>query len=206
MYRKNNKSWIKHLDFLILDLIVLQLAFALAAVTRNGVSFLYRDTPYRSLYISISLMLTLAEIVFSILSENHKDILRRGYFQEFLSAVKLVSVSSLSILVFLFFAQSSLNFSRLVILYFFLYALAFLYAERLIWKKVVVDHARHKTDKYHLLVLTTEGMAGDVAARIQEKGFANYELIGFVLMDREERKKERASPAIISSYSLRETP
>ncbi len=185
MYRKDNQSWIKHLDFLILDLVVLQLAFALAAVTRNGISFLYRNTPYRTLYVSISLMLALAELIFSILSENHKDILRRGYFKEFISVLKLVSVSALSILVFLFFAQTSENFSRLVILYFFLYAGALLYMERLFWKRAVLNHARHKTDRNHLLLVASESMAKEAVERVQEKGFANYEVIGLVIADRE---------------------
>ena len=30
MYRRDTKSWLKHLDFMILDLIVLQISFVLA--------------------------------------------------------------------------------------------------------------------------------------------------------------------------------
>ena len=53
MYRKNKNNWVKHLDFMILDLICLQVAFFLAYTLRhrtvNLCKFVYRSDPDRCL-------------------------------------------------------------------------------------------------------------------------------------------------------------
>lgn len=36
MYRKNANGWLKHIDFMILDMICLQLAFMMAYFIKNG--------------------------------------------------------------------------------------------------------------------------------------------------------------------------
>jgi len=36
MYRKNANSWLKHWDFILLDLIVLQIAYIFSCMIRNG--------------------------------------------------------------------------------------------------------------------------------------------------------------------------
>ena len=43
MYRKDSTGWIKHVDFIILDLICLQVAFVLAYVLSG-----YGANPYKS--------------------------------------------------------------------------------------------------------------------------------------------------------------
>ena len=37
MYRKDSTGWIKHVDFIILDMICLQIAYLLAGGVRSGV-------------------------------------------------------------------------------------------------------------------------------------------------------------------------
>ena len=59
MYRKNKNNWVKHLDFMILDLICLQVAFFLAYTLRHRTvksiyqlhicKFVYRSDPDRCL-------------------------------------------------------------------------------------------------------------------------------------------------------------
>ena len=43
MYRERAKGWLKHVDFIVLDIVCLQVSFVLAYMTRHG----WRD-PYRS--------------------------------------------------------------------------------------------------------------------------------------------------------------
>jgi hypothetical protein len=49
MYKKEKKNWLKHLDFTILDIISLQLAFIVAYVFRLGWSLPYSSEPYERL-------------------------------------------------------------------------------------------------------------------------------------------------------------
>ena len=43
MYKKTSKGWLKHVDFLILDVICLQLSFYIAYCIRHGVRNMYAN-------------------------------------------------------------------------------------------------------------------------------------------------------------------
>ena len=60
MYRRGPKGWLKHLDFILLDLLSLQAAFGLAYIIR----FVEKD-PYADprLYQAMAVFLLLADIV-----------------------------------------------------------------------------------------------------------------------------------------------
>ena len=46
MYRKSGDSWLKHLDFIVLDLVALQLAYISSYALRMGAGNLYKVTVY----------------------------------------------------------------------------------------------------------------------------------------------------------------
>lgn len=46
MYKKKYSGWLKHADFLILDIIVLQLSFYIAYCIRHGIGNMYADQLY----------------------------------------------------------------------------------------------------------------------------------------------------------------
>ena len=55
MYRKNKNNWVKHLDFMILDLICLQVAFFLAYTLRHRTVNLYTNYIYAVSYTHLTL-------------------------------------------------------------------------------------------------------------------------------------------------------
>ena len=88
MYRKISNSWFKHWDFIVLDLITLQLIFAVSIMLRNGLM-----TPYgEDIYLQEAVILCLADICTVFFTEEYSGIMRRGYFQEFKAALKHVLI------------------------------------------------------------------------------------------------------------------
>ena len=67
MYRKNANGWLKHIDFIILDMICLQIAFGLAYFIKNGNIHLYNDFLYRNM----AIILEVADLMSIPLSEVH---------------------------------------------------------------------------------------------------------------------------------------
>ena len=61
MYRRKNKGWLKHLDFIILDLLCLQVCFALAYFSRHG----FRGNPHKVIYQNMMLVLVLFEFIYA---------------------------------------------------------------------------------------------------------------------------------------------
>ena len=55
MYRKDSEGWLKHADFMVLDMICLQLAFILAYALRGKGMNLYGDILYRNMAIFLGL-------------------------------------------------------------------------------------------------------------------------------------------------------
>lgn len=78
MYRKKRRSWVKHIDFMILDIICLQLAFIIAYVIRFGIGNPYQDGDYRNLAIVFLLIDFFVEVAF----DSFKNVVKRGYLQE----------------------------------------------------------------------------------------------------------------------------
>ena len=81
MSEKHRKGWLKHADFIILDLISMQLAFVLAYWVIRTIDNPYESEMYR-LLAGLFLGCQLFTIVFC---RNYGGILRRGKFDELLS-------------------------------------------------------------------------------------------------------------------------
>ena len=79
MHIKSKYRWMKHLDFIIIDAILLNVSMILAYVirTRNFKMFLHSE------YRSIAVIVTILHLLIVLFSSTYSDILYRGYFTEF---------------------------------------------------------------------------------------------------------------------------
>lgn len=59
MYRKKRRSWTKHVDFMLLDVLCMQLAFVISYIIRFGTDNPYTDGDYRTLAIAFLLSISL---------------------------------------------------------------------------------------------------------------------------------------------------
>ena len=101
MYRRRVQGWMKHMDFLIQEIICFQIAFCLACVIRHGWINPYGSVLYRNTAIIAALIQ-----VFLIISLNvFKSILWRGYYREFVNSIKTVAVVMLMLVFYLFLIQ-----------------------------------------------------------------------------------------------------
>lgn len=130
MYRKNANGWLKHIDFIILDMICLQIAFVVAYFIKNGNIHLYNNFLYRNMAIIIELADLMVLLIFGTL----KGVLKRGYYQEFVKTLKHGFIVCLLSVLYLFTAQKGIFFSRFILfltigIYFIL-----TYIVREVWK------------------------------------------------------------------------
>lgn len=79
MYRKDSEGWLKHTDFIILDMICLQLAYVLAYAISG-----YGFNPYETIiYRNMAVFLELADLVMIFAYGTMKSVLKRGYYRDF---------------------------------------------------------------------------------------------------------------------------
>lgn len=91
MYRKSEHSILKHIDFLILDSVMMQIAFVISYCLRYGFQNPYATEDCRQLAIIMGVLL----VFVSFMTEGYKNILRRGYLLELRQCAKVVSSVSL---------------------------------------------------------------------------------------------------------------
>ena len=135
MYKKSITGWIKHLDFIIIDLIALELSFLLAFTVRHDMSFWYtlrgifdpnivafdmyqNSYALSNFYRNVALGLGLASIIADVLFGNLRDVLKRGYLKEIWAVVRMMVIVDLELIVILYVIHSSQQMSRLLIGYF----------------------------------------------------------------------------------------
>ena len=74
MYRKTTSSWLKHWDFLLLDLICLQLSYWFLFRLRQGFGPLAEEQLYRRM----ALVFVLLEVFITFFFSSYKNVLKRG--------------------------------------------------------------------------------------------------------------------------------
>lgn len=178
MYKKTSKGWLKHVDFLILDVICLQLSFYIAYCIRHGVQNMYANR----LYAGMALVLLLVDVVVGMLFENLHNVLKRGYWNEAVETTKQVLEVFAMAAIYLVTAQSAELFSRSVLymtmgIYWILG-----YAGRLLWKIYVKAHRRYSAKK-SLLVVTTQDRLEALQEEFRTEWYANYQIAGIAVID-----------------------
>lgn len=182
MYRKKTRGWLKHLDFIMLDILCLQVSFMLAYAVRMGPENPYGDPEYRS----IGAVLLLADVAVVLLSNTFSGVLSRGSYGELVVTVRQTLLVEAVIIIYLFTLQKSVAYSRFVI-----YLMAALYVcsgyfTRLLWKKVILSR-RSASEKRSLLVVTEAALVREALAGAEAEGAGPFLITGIALLDKDMR-------------------
>ena len=178
MYRKDSEEWLKHIDFIILDMICLQLAYILA-IAISGYGF----NPYATIiYRNMAVFLELADLVVIFAYGTMKSVLKRGYYQDFAVTLKhSIMVGALAI-IYLFLIQQGQYFSRMALVLTVVIYLIFTYLVREFWKKFLRKKMEDGGER-KLLIITTEAVAEQVVTNMQQNNYARYTLAGVAVID-----------------------
>ena len=178
MYRKDSEEWLKHIDFIILDMICLQLAYILA-IAISGYGF----NPYATIiYRNMAVFLELADLVVIFAYGTMKSVLKRGYYQDFAVTLKhSIMVGALAI-IYLFLIQQGQYFSRMALVLTVVIYLIFTYLVRAFWKKFLRKKMEDGGER-KLLIITTEAVAEQVVTNMQQNNYARYTLAGVAVID-----------------------
>lgn len=131
MYRKADRGWLKHWDFTLLDALCLQAAYIVAYWLRQGISMPYRNP----LYCNMAFVFVLIQVFVTFFGESFKNVLKRGYYQEFTNTVRHVCLVMLMAVFYLFATQKGENYSRITLVATGILYGVFSYIARVWWKQ-----------------------------------------------------------------------
>ena len=178
MYRKDSERWLKHIDFIVLDMICLQLAYVLAYAISG-----YGFNPYAIIiYRNMAVFLESADLIVIFAYGTMKSVLKRGYYRDFVVTVKhSVMVGALAVL-YLFMLQQGQKFSRLALILTIVIYLLLTYLVRELWKKFLRKKMEDGGER-KLLIITSEDAAEQVVVNMKENNYARYTLAGVAVID-----------------------
>lgn len=182
MYKRESGSWLKHGDFIILDILCIQIALLVAYMFRNGFEFPWKNDTYQQM----AFILTIMDIVVVFFMQSYKGILRRGYFREFKETLLHVSATITGFILFNFITKSGQQYSRMVVVLMWEIAIILCYMIR-VWRKKVLKSQTALTQKGKkaLVILSDYAMAETFAGRISKNNYSDRKLAGIIVTDRD---------------------
>ena len=202
MYRQRTTGWLKHLDFILLDLFALQMSFLLACKIRHG--WESPGLPWE--YWGVNLTLICADLLVLFFSESLRDILRRGYWKELVQCAKSAGVVTLFSVFYLFSVQAGIVYSRMVCiltggLYFLLN-----YLLRIVWKRFLQDRGNLRLQNAMLVAAGRRTMEA-ILKNLRDHQHGLSTIAGLVLLDEETQKLPKqisGVPVVASRDTLEE--
>lgn len=178
MYSKSSHSWLKHWDFILLDIICLEVSFFVAFLIRQGVPTAWSISMYRS----EATILFVCQLLTVFFRNSFSGILKRGYYLEFSGTIKhAVCVMAFTLLI-LFITKETGTYSRVVLVITGCLYVVTGYVSRMTLKYFVRKSAGKK-GKSSLVIVTTVGKAEQVMAQLEESAYQQYLIKGICLLD-----------------------
>lgn len=194
MYRKESEGWFKHIDFILIDMICLQVAFYLSYVLKGLGVNPYADLVYRNM----AIVLEFADLAAMFMLDTLTHVTLRGRYRELIATAGNVVAVGLIGSAYLFFMQEGAAFSRLMfgialVLYF-----VFAYASRFAWKKVLAS-GKWERNCRSLLIVTTKAEAQKVIKTVQANNYGKFLLSGLVIVDADIAGKSIAGVKVVAN-------
>ena len=195
MYRKKPKGWLKHWDFILLEIICLQVSYVLAYFIRHReLAFWHSDT-----YLAVAFFLLIDELVITYFSETFKNVLKRGLYNELTATIKHIALIILVTTFGLYVTKYSNEISRLTIFYCGAIHLALSYVTRIIYKKLILSRMNKAGIRSLLIVASRD----EIESILEEIYMHNYEMFviqGIVLIDNPAREEEIQGVPVVCPF------
>lgn len=179
MYKRNAQGWLKHIDFILWDIVMLQGAYILGYMIRHG----WGRWPYlKNEYRSLAIVLVIVDIMVPVLFSTMHNVVKRGYFKELTASIKHVALVLLFMTLYLFSTQEGDTYSRITIYLTAGFHLILGYGFRLLWK-TLIKHLNKNRNKATMILVAEEKDAPRILHRASS--LDNFEYAGLVLSNRD---------------------
>ena len=179
MYKVEKNHWIKHIDFLLSDILCVEIAFVLAYMMKNGWANPMNVEEYRH----IAVILLFLPICISFFAEPYSGVLRRGWVKEFVQTVKDVCMLMALLFLYMFVLKITDQYSRLVISTFAIMAILILYVGRCL-NKYLIRRRQEKGKIFDYLILVCEKKDVErVVDKLLINQYGPLKLSGVILAD-----------------------
>ncbi len=168
----------KHMDFIILDVLCVEVAFLLAYGLRMG-----STSTMASNYGLMNIILVLVHMSVAFFTECYSGILRRGYLVELKKVLVHNFILAGVMFSILFLLKQGSDFSRIMFSLFFAIDTIIMWEVRSIRKWYLHRNKKNIKYKSRMLVVTYKDYAEQLLLDLQNFQYAGYGIVGVVIAD-----------------------
>ncbi len=191
MYKRYRQEWTKHLDFIIIEEISLQLAYLFAMLVRFG-SLQYSEEMYKEL----ALVLFMIDFVVVMSLNSMHNVLKRGYFTELTQTLKTtIAVFALAV-VYMYAFKVSSDYSRILLFLTLIFHTVLSYATRILWKIILKYTHINDGKKYSMLAVLDPGIAQSTLSKLTDNKGDTYTVAGLVFTGNDDRTEVCGVPVV----------
>lgn len=187
--KKQKYSILKHLDFLMIDFICIESSFLIACQIRREAFMDFLDK-----YLFMAGIVAVTFLVIVMFWNTYSGIVRRNFWVEMKSTAAMVSGIFVALTMYCFITKSTVDYSRAILLTFFVLALPSTFLFRLLWK-VRVRKIVKNTQGENLIFIHEE----DAERRIQyftNKADSGLIATGIITYEKTDRKEIGGIPIV----------
>ena len=186
MYKKKKRSWVKHLDFIILDLLAAELALFLGVMIRFNGSIIFLDKfEWFSGYQNLVKLLPFIDLAGVFFTETYKGILRRTKYEELISTIWHAAVNFLGVLLYMYMSKTSFMYSRTVLGCFAIGMILISYIFRVCWKRVIRRRKLKDVNKTAMIVVAESTNVEQCLREIALSPYPEYKVVGVTVVDKD---------------------
>lgn len=193
MYEEKKGSYSKHLDFIILDFMMLQMTLILAYVIRFDVSLAYKDVRY----LQIGVILGFFDIVTMYFLQSYKGVLKRGYIKELRATIMHVTMVVALTIIYSFLSGTGSSISRIMMIQIWGGGIGILFVSRIILKRWVQKNINHHKGTRHVVLVSTADTVGETMQAIKAVTYRDYRITKIILVGDSQGLEEYLGISII---------
>ncbi len=180
MKNKNLFNWYSRLDFLVLDILVLQISCVFAyTIKEHDYTLLH----YSDSYLKFSIILFLISSLTGFVRGRYFAVLERGYLDELKESFIYICMVLLSISMVLFIQKDSEHYSRQIVLSLWIIGFALCYVSRCIWKICIRKYFKVAKSWRTVLLVVTEDLLSKTISDIKSNKYKNFWISAVVVLD-----------------------
>ncbi len=184
MHVRERYTWVKHLDFILIDLICLMISFVVAYYLKFENFLMFQEREWLSLYIIVCAI----NLILTLYINPYSGMIRRRYYEQFLREIPLLIYQVVIICIIFYAFKIGTLFSREMM--FTMYFMYFFGAHILkyIRKRIIIGRDGSKYKKRKILVVGDTNTIDKVVENILVGDLIEHQIDYIYLVDKKENK------------------
>lgn len=197
MHLKNNNTWLKHADFIIIDLICLIISFITAYYLKFDEINLFEKESWGALFFIVCFV----NLIVVFYTNPYSGTLRRRYYEQIIKEIPLVFYQIIVICIMFYALKIGTLFSREMM--FTTYILYFLSSHFFkYWRKRFVISKKYKFKKTKILVVSDKNSIEEVIQNILVGDVIEHEISCIYLVDSDATRMKDIP--VVKNYKTRD--